>query len=185
MFQFRIQIENITKPPVWRKVLVPETFTFQRFHLVIQDAFGWENGHLYQFSPGGYGSEPTIALPSEDNWEPVTDSTETKLKDIFSREGQTYIYVYDFGDDWIHKITLEKITDEKSLVASCIEGKGACPPEDCGGPWGYEDLKATFTNAPDSEEADELREWLGLEENEVWDANHFDLKSTNETVKRV
>lgn len=95
------------------------------------------------------------------------------------------MYIYDFGDDWTHKITLEEITDAKALKASCIDGKGACPPEDCGGVWGYEDLKAVFEESPESDEANELREWLCLEEDEIWDAKAFDLDEANEGVGEV
>ena len=59
-FQFRIQLKNVQKPPVWRRVIVPESFTFKQFHVVIQESFGWGNYHLFQFSPSGYGSEPII-----------------------------------------------------------------------------------------------------------------------------
>jgi len=185
MLQFKIQIKDIKKPPVWRRVVVPETFTFHRFHEVIQAAFGWENYHLYQFSSQGWGSEERITLPSDDDWEPVIDSTKEKLKDILKKEGQTYTYIYDFGDSWMHKITLEKITDEKSLKASCIAGKGACPPEDCGGIWGYEGIKELFETEPESDETNEFREWLGLEDDENWDPNLFDLGVANEEVMRV
>lgn len=185
MLQFRVQIKGITKPPVWRKVLVPETFSFHRFHGVIQAAFGWYDYHLYRFSPQGYGSEPQISLPSDEDWEPVVDSTKTKLKDVFKTKGQKYVYIYDFGDDWIHQITLEDITNEEMLTASCIDGKGACPPEDCGGIWGYEELKNTFANNPKSKEAEGFREWLGLDDDEVWDVNEFDLMETNEWVGEV
>ena len=182
-FQFKIQIKNIQKPPVWRQILVPENFTFDEFHVVIQDAFGWYNYHLYQFSPTGYGSTPIIALASEDDWEaPDMDAEKTKLKDIFKTENQKYTYIYDFGDDWIHSIILEKILDDKIKHAKCLAGKGFCPPEDCGGPGGYERIKDVLAN-PDHEEYKDTREWLGLEDdNEVFDPNEFDLESTNEIL---
>ncbi|MDR2009248.1 MAG: plasmid pRiA4b ORF-3 family protein [Bacteroidales bacterium] len=185
MLQFKIQIRGIIKPPVWRRVLVPETFSFHKFHEAIQAAFGWSDYHLYQFSPQGYGSEPRISLLSEDYLDSVVDAMGVQLKDIFTKKGQTYVYIYDFGDDWRHKITLEEITDAKSLNASCIGGKGTCPPEDCGGIWRYENMKVIFETEPESEEADELREWLGLEDNEIWDANEFNLEKVNEDVEGV
>lgn len=187
MLQFKIRIKDIKKPPVWRRVIVPETFTFHRLHEVIQAAFGWENTHLYQFSPHSWSREGRITLPYDDDWEPepAIDSTTEKLKDIFKEEGQTYIYIYDFGDGWQHLITLEKMTDEKSLKASCLAGKGACPPEDCGGPWGYEGIKELFATKPESDEANELREWLSLKNDEVWEPNEFDLNETNEMVRDV
>ena len=185
MLQFKIQIKEIKKPPVWRRVVIPESFTFHRFHEVIQTAFGWDDCHLYSFSPKGYGSEPNITIPSDEDWEPVLDSTEIKLKEIFNQKGQTYTYTYDFGDNWTHQITLEEITDKRILKASCIAGKSTCPPEDCGGPWGYEELKEIFATRPDSDEANELREWLGLEPNEIWNPNDFDLDDTNDWVRDV
>lgn len=183
MFQFKIQIKDLKKPPVWRRVLVPETFTFHQFHEVIQVAFEWFDEHLYQFTPKGYGTEPKISIPSEYEWEPSVDSTKLKLKDIFKTKGQSFVYIYDFGDDWTHKITLEEITEEKGIKPSCIAGKGACPPEDCGGIYGYERIKEVFANRPESEEADDLREWLGLEDDEVWDVNEFNMEEVNEEMK--
>ncbi|MDR1583303.1 MAG: plasmid pRiA4b ORF-3 family protein [Prevotellaceae bacterium] len=185
--QFKIQIEDVTKPPVWRKVLVPETFTFHRFHHVIQAAFGWADAHLYQFSEKEYGSEEIISIPTDDDdWDAtVIDSRDKELKEVFNKEGKKYIYIYDLGDDWVHKITLEKIINENRKKATCIDGKGACPPENCGGVWGYEDIKETFAFNPQSEKAEELREWLGLEEDENPDVNKFNLEYANTLVKKV
>jgi hypothetical protein len=188
IFQFKIQIEDITKPPVWRKVLVPETFTFHRFHQVIQAAFGWKNAHLYQFSEKEYGAGEAIGIPTEDEdeWEtPVTDSREKKLKDIFFKEGKKYVYIYDLGDDWVHKITLEKIIDVNKAKASCIDGKGACPPENCGGVWGYEEIKETFVRDPQGKKTMEYRQWFGLKDDEFLDINIFSLDDANELVKKV
>ena len=136
-FQFKIQLLNISIPTVWRRLLVPEQFTFLRMHKVIQVAFGWEDCHLFQFSPKGYGSEPNISMSFEgdDFAEEKIDPSKIKLSDMFGIPKQRYIYIYDFGDDWKHQIVLEKITGDKKLRAECIAGQGACPPEDCGGPW--------------------------------------------------
>jgi hypothetical protein len=187
-FQFKIQIEDITKPPVWRKVLVPETFTFHKFHQVIQAAFGWENSHSYQFSEKETGTDEIISIPTDDDdeWEvTVTDARDKKLKDIFVKEGKRYIYIYDLGDDWVHKIVLEKIIAENNTRATCIDGKGACPPENCGGVWGYEDIKETFARNPKSRKAEEFRDWLGLGEDEIFDINVFSLDDANALVAKV
>ncbi|MDR2286888.1 MAG: plasmid pRiA4b ORF-3 family protein [Prevotellaceae bacterium] len=186
--QFKIQIEDVTKPPVWRKVLVPETFTFHKLHQVIQAAFGWENSHLYQFSEKENGSDEIIGIPTEDDddWEaPVIDSRTKKLKEIFSKEGKRFIYIYDLGDDWVHKIILEKIVHENRKKAACIDGKGACPPENCGGVWGYEDIKETFVRDPKGKKANEFRDWLGLGEDEIFDINKFSLDDANAAVMKV
>ena len=97
------------------------------------------------------------------------------LEEIFSREKQTYTYMYDFGDSWEHKITLEKITNEAIETPVLLKGKGACPPEDCGGVWGYEHLKEVLSDKKHPEHK-EMREWLGLERGDKWDAEEFDLQ---------
>jgi hypothetical protein len=180
--QFKIQLKNVTKPPVWRQVVVPEKFTFHDLHQLIQLVFGWEDFHLYQFSPKGYGSHPIIAIPSKEDWDqPDMNATKTKLNKVFISVKQTFTYIYDFGDDWIHQIVLEKILTDEIKQPVCLAGKGTCPPEDCGGPWGYENLKLILAD-PAHEEYLEMKEWLGLEDEE-WDANYFDVADVNEMLK--
>ncbi|MBP8993608.1 MAG: plasmid pRiA4b ORF-3 family protein [Bacteroidales bacterium] len=185
-FQFKIQLQNITKPPVWRRVLVPSEITFDQFHNIIQDAFGWENEHLYAFSPSGYGSSPVIEVDPENdaidfssffsrNSNRKMNAKKTKISDIFNTEGQTFTYIYDFGDNWVHKITLEKIDEtDNSPSATLLNGKGACPPEDCGGPWGYEGLKEAIADKSNPER-EEMLEWLGLESDEEWNPQEYNF----------
>lgn len=92
------------------------------------------------------------------------------------------MYLYDFGDSWYHTITLEAVLDEKILKPRCLAGKGACPPENCGGVYGYEQMKEVFREEPDGEEAMEYREWLGMDEDENWDPNLFNLDVTNDDL---
>ena len=135
-YQFKIQLSNVTKPPVWRRIIVDEKITFNELHKLIQLVFDWDNYHLFQFSPSGYGSSPVIAIPSKDDWEqPEMNAMKTKLNLIFTREKQSFNYIYDFGDDWSHKIVLEKLVPEPIESPVCLDGKGTCPPEDCGGRW--------------------------------------------------
>ncbi|MFZ4401096.1 MAG: plasmid pRiA4b ORF-3 family protein [Bacteroidales bacterium] len=183
-YQFRIQLENIKKPPVWRRVTVPSTFNFEQFHQVIQSAFGWFDYHLYLFSPEGYGSYPMITNDEESDDDQSIMSDKIKLSKIFKNEGDKYVYIYDFGDDWKHKIVLEKILAEKTKTADCLDGKGACPPEDCGGPWGYENLLLILADKKHEEYA-EMAEWVGLCEGEEWDVNEFDLEFAQEMVREV
>ena len=98
---------------------------------------------------------------------------------------KSLVYWYDFGDDWMHIIKLELVSDEVLLHPRCLAGKGICPPEDCGGVGGYEYLKALFREDPESEEAQEMREWLGLEEDETWDANYFNLEEANRYLSQL
>jgi hypothetical protein len=180
-FIFKIQLKNVIEPKVWRRVSVPANFSFARFHLVIQAAFGWGNYHLYQFSEKGYGSFPIISPPSEWDDGDTKDAKKIKLSQIFKELKQKYTYIYDFGDDWLHIITLEKILEEPALKAILIKGEGTCPPEDCGGPWGYAKLKEILSNPKDPEYA-EWKEWLGLSKNQKWDTEAFDLEETGRMV---
>ena len=189
LFQFKIQLKHLTDPPVWRQVLVPGHFTFHRFHKVIQAAFGWGNYHLYQFSPKGYGSQPIISFPVPDNemdffHEKDQDSNKIKLSDIFTIPKQKYIYIYDFGDDWTHIITLQKILDEKRLNAELLSGVGACPPEDCGGVPGYWSMQEILDDPKHPEHAG-MKEWMGLSKKQNWDAAAFDMEKKALAVRKV
>src|SRR5215216_4289896 len=108
LLHFRIQLANVTKPPVWRKLAVPGDLTFLDFHEVIQAAFGWTNSHLFQFSEKGFGDHPayTIPDPEDDFFEEgeQVDADTVQLKEVFHKEGKKYTYIYDFGDSWTHQI---------------------------------------------------------------------------------
>jgi hypothetical protein len=179
-YQFKIQLQNISKPPVWRKVLVPGTFNLDDLHNVIQCAFGWDNDHLYQFSEKGYGSPLIYAIPNDYN-EDAEDSTVTLLSEVFVKMGQTYTYIYDFGDDWVHKITVEAIHEIAIPKPKIISGKGTCPPEDCGGPFGYLYLLEVLSD-PKHEEYRQMMKWLGLKKGEAWETNNFILSDAQELL---
>ena len=186
-YLFKIQIHGLVKFPVWRQLLVPEDFTFSRFHKAIQYAFGWSDSHNYEFSPSGWGSSPTIGSQFEKYFGDGAemDSNVVKLSDIFKKENQKFMYIYDFGDEWQHKITLEKITGEKLKNASCVDGKGACLPENCGGVMDYPDFLKIINNPQDPQHKDIL-EWAGLDEGQKWEEMHaFDLKEVNELLQKV
>ncbi len=187
-YQFKIQIKGVTKPPVWRKIIVPADFTFLRFHNVIQTAFGWEDCHLFEFDDKDYQGSIRIALPSEDDSDfriKVQDASKVKLSEIFAGDIRKLLYVYDFGDYWVHEITLEAFSDGKRKEAFCLSGKGNCPPEDCGGSVGYEVMKYVFLTKPDSKEADGYRDWLGLDKDEVWNTTAFNIDEINADLKHV
>ncbi len=184
-FIFKIQIKDITHPPVWRRIIIPEHFSFLQFHEVIQAAFGWQDYHLFQFCDKEYNSTLTIGIPDPDFDEFNTQDSETiYVNELFSLAGQKLNYIYDFGDSWVHQLKLEKITDDKLLKADVLNGKGACPPEDCGGVHGYMQLKELMLN-PKDPEYKSTRAWLGLKKNETWDADLFDLEKAWEAVREV
>ena len=145
--QFKIQIRGIKKPPVWRRIAIPGNFTFHDFHNTIQAAFGWWNEHLYMFQQRPYDHGWTVKKldTNIDNmWEELPENAEeTNVSSFIQRmELKKFVYVYDFGDSWVHDITVENIDNDAELDHPvCLAGKGACPPEDCGGVWDYEEMK--------------------------------------------
>lgn len=184
---FKIQIRNIKTPPVWRRIEIPATMTFEELHHTIQQAFGWEGYHLYQFQKQAYDGGWSIKSPDEleqDSlayWGEQLDASKTGVGDFLnSRQLNKFVYVYDFGDDWIHDITLE-YTDMAAMLPYpvCLRAKGACPPEDCGGPWGYEGIKELFRESPRSSEAKEYLRWMGLKSVKDFDANAIDIIDIN------
>jgi hypothetical protein len=110
------------------------------------------------------------------------DYKKIKISDLLKKEKDKIVYEYDFGDGWEHDVLLEKILpgDEKLKFPVCLEGKMACPPEDCGGVWGYSDL-LEILKQPKHEEYDSYIEWLGGE----FDPEHFDKEAVNRILKRL
>lgn len=187
---FKITLRGSSKPPIWRKVLIDESASFETLHRAIQVSFGWDDYHLWEFSARPYG-EPRIG-PSGDadpfgiGWEDdeVEDASNVLLSEVFQRPKDQFSYVYDMGDGWEHRVLLEKILDDPAPFPQCVAGKGACPPEDCGGIYGYYGL-VEAVNDPKNSEYEEMREWLGMEEGETWDVHAFDLAETQADMKKV
>lgn len=147
-----------TKPPIWRRVLVDGHSTLDQLHEVIQAAFGWWNHHMHEFEVGRarYG----VPDPDED-WDLPSDERRTRL-DAIADEGTSFRYTYDFGDGWEHRVDVEKVlpASADTIVPACIDGRRACPPEDCGGTWRYQELLAILAD-PTHPEHSERIEWLG------------------------
>jgi hypothetical protein len=184
----KVQLNGV-KPPVWRKVVVNENITFHNLHLVIQKSMGWLNYHMYQFSPSGYGSYPIIEEEPESAdsgvfTQKAMKSAKTTLQKYYEEYGAKLTYTYDFGDDWNHSVILEETTDEKVMFAKCISAKGSCPPENCGGIYGYHNMLQTL-NDPNDPEYEEMREWLGLMDGEEWKLNNVDIESINLMLKEI
>lgn len=184
-FQFHIQIKNISRPPVWRRVVVPAGFSFDHFHHVIQVAFGWANSHLYQFKKNSFDFNNPITIDyGEDMYdEGFRDSSNLKLTEIFPKF-KRYLYEYDFGDGWEHIIKLEAVLEINSRRARLIDGKGSCPPEDCGGPSGYQLLKKSLADQNHPEHF-EYKEWLGMDDEDWFDPKYFPLEVVKKQVARI
>lgn len=160
LFQLKIALSDID-PPVWRRLVVPDTATLTDLHYFIQLAMGWTNSHLHQFIiDERYYSDPAFRL--DPDFGDFEDESSVRIGSILSDQSADFLYEYDFGDDWRHVITVEQIsrpgTDD--FYPRCIEGERACPPEDVGGAHGYETFLAAISD-PDHEEYEERLEWIG------------------------
>ena len=159
-----------TKPPIWRRLLAPADMTLDDLHEAIQAAMGWQGGHLHVFDIDGrsYGDRATV--------DDVADENRLTLGGVRRSGVARFGYTYDFGDDWEHTITVEKTLPaaQGTTYPACVAGKRACPPEDCGGPWGYQELLEILADPAHPERAERL-EWLG----EEFDPEDFSVEVAN------
>lgn len=174
ILQLKITLAG-SKPPIWRRFLVEDSITFHRLHNIIQIVMGWENYHLYMFQVNG----TEISVPHPDDMFEAMNSKKTRLKDILS-EKQRFGYVYDFGDDWKHVIVVEKVLekDKPQKCPVCTDGKRNCPPEDCGGVWGYEELLEIKKDKNHPQYEEMIVDWLG----EDFAPEKFDLDEINKSL---
>jgi hypothetical protein len=166
VYQFKITLKEI-EPLIWRRILVPSKYTFWDLHVAIQDAMGWLDSHLHQFRIKKLrsGKVLLIGIPLEDMYddeEDVLAGWELDMADFFLEPGKIAEYEYDFGDSWEHEILLEGILlkDKTVKYPRCLGGERTCPPEDCGGTWGYQNL-LEIMHTPAHEEYQSTKEWLG------------------------
>jgi hypothetical protein len=163
-------------PPIWRAVEVPSDIRLERLHYIIQAAMGWCDSHLHQFT---VGNECTADPEAEEG---VRDEMTVRLHQIASEKGSSFLYVYDLGDDWQHEVTVEAVEPrvDATTHARCTGGARACPPEDCGGIPGYEDLLRVLRDPLDDEHA-AMWELVGSR----FDPEMFDLGAANRRLKQV
>lgn len=136
---------------------MPGQITFARLHLVLQAVMGWENDHLSMFQVG----QRRIGEPSGDYGDRTEDASRLQLGKVAGQRGARLTYIYDFGDDWHHQLVVEKTAcpDAEPGRVVCLSGRRACPPEDCGGIWGYSDLLTALENPTEPDLAERI-EWL-------------------------
>jgi len=178
-YQFKITLLN-SPVPIWRRFSIQENYSFEDLHIAVQITMGWENSHLYMFSQKGKDGLKIVSSDGEvDEYEHYAH--ELQIFEVFKRVGQKMFYEYDFGDSWLHEIVFEKRLEEQTLVPVCLEGEGACPPEDIGGVPGYEIMLKAIKN-PKHEQHEEYREWLGLEEGEKFNPKKFNKELVNKIL---
>jgi hypothetical protein len=167
-YQFKVTLREI-EPPIWRRIVVPAKYSFWDLHVAIQDSMGWLDYHLHLFrirEPKS-GDVVEIGIPNDEPFDdeiPCMPGWDVAIADYFTKAGDSAEYLYDFGDDWQHVVTLEAMVDRvpKTRYPQCLAGSRACPPEDCGGVGGYENVLRVIAD-PSDEEYESMMEWLGGE----------------------
>lgn len=174
VWQVRITLTDVSAPVVWRRALIPPGISLGRLHHLLQWLMGWQDCHMHAFRIGEleYGTDPEGELG-------FRDETEVRLADV-AKVGDRIGYEYDFGDGWQHELAIEAETKarEGRTYPVCLDGEGACPPEDCGGYPGYEELKEILAD-PSHEEYDDTKAWADGQTDSDFDPNRFDLARTN------
>lgn len=182
VYQLRISL-NLSEPEIWRRFLVTGNTSLDELHDMIQIVMGWDNQHLYQFIIGEhfYGDSELGTSGQR------SDSSIITLGDLIKRPKTHFIYEYDFGDGWEHDILVEKIRPrpqfEAEFLPICLEGKLACPVEDCGGIFGYYEILDALKD-PEHPQHAEMEETWGELGSDL-DPEHFDLKWINDNLREL
>ena len=163
------------KPPIWRRMLVQDSLTLAQLHTALQIAMGWMDCHLHEFVIGRQRFGP----PGEED---CINEKKVRLAEVMPVAGLKMEYTYDFGDSWVHKLVVEKqfAPEPGAVYPICIDGKRACPPEDCGGPGGYDELLEALGN-PEDEEHESMLEWVGG----LFDPEAFSIDEVNQELKSL
>ncbi len=161
--QLKVTLRD-SEPPIWRRFEVSHDLTLNKLHNILQVVMGWENAHLYDFYKGRERLSKSL-----------------RLSQAASGARSKFIYLYDMGDGWDHEIVVEKILKDRERISHpvCLEGRRACPPEDCGGIYGYAEMLDAVRD-PDHPDREHWVEWIG----DDFDAEAFDLDAVNRRLKR-
>jgi len=179
IYQLKITLRGM-QPPIWRRVQAPGGIALAGLHDIIQTAMGWTDSHLHMFRV----RDATFSTPYPDSdFEDSDDESDldVKLEEVCPRAKMKMIYEYDFGDSWEHDIVVEKIIPPEPGVSYpvCVAGERACPPEDCGGVWGYAELLEAMAD-PEHETRDYAEDCLGGK----WNAEAFNVKRVHKYLAR-
>jgi hypothetical protein len=192
IYQFKVTLDGV-KPTVWRRIQLPGDASFWDLHCAINDAMGWEDMHLHAFQIGDKRNGIDIGIPMEDEM-PWSDTTmlagwDVPIANHLNQPGAHCTYLYDFGDDWSHKVVLEAIVPREAKIKypRCLAGARACPPEDCGGIHGYARLCDILKNpSRTDEEAEELLDWVGDDfDPDAFDAGRVKFSSAARRLKEL
>ncbi len=180
LYCLRIQLQDIV-PTIWRRIWIEGTVSLVNLHHSIQAAMGWTDAHLHEFEIGGV----RYATPNDEDETDrvIVDERRAKL-DKTLKGISSFGYVYDFGDHWEHRITVEKIEPLPDHPYGCAQveaGERACPPEDAGGPHAYQEFLDLYAKDPTEEEVREFLRWAG----DDFDPARYDRHAANAALLRM
>jgi hypothetical protein len=176
----RVDLDGI-RPPIWRRLELAGDLTLAELHEVLQTAMGWTDSHLHHFLAGSKRDFTVLPFLTDFDVEEGDEGVherDVRIDQVLVDVGDRLHYEYDFGDGWEHTIKLEKVDvyDAEAPRARVLTGRRACPPEDCGGVGGYEDLLDARAVGRDADERQrELLAWLG----DDWDPEEFSAEETD------
>jgi len=172
--QLRIELLEV-EPSVWRRIVVPEDITMADLARILLAAMGWNNSHQHLFRVG----DEAYGTADDDAPEDEIDESEVSVSETLGGH-ERFAFDYDFGDGWEHEVVIEKRTPSSVEFAECLDGQNACPPDDVGGPGGYEDFLAALAD-PALEAHDAYLEWIGGS----FDPSRFELDAVNAELRLV
>jgi len=172
--QLRIELLDV-EPTVWRRVVVPDDFTMAELAETLLAAMGWGNSHLHLFEVG----DEIYGMADEDADDDEIDEGDVTVSEALA-EDDRFSFDYDFGDGWQHDVLVEERPAFRTDFAHCLDGQNACPPDDVGGPQGYEDFLEAIAD-PAHEEHDRYLEWVGGS----FDPSRFSLQDVNSELRRL
>lgn len=190
VYYLRITLKD-SKPLIWRDILVPSNLNLENLHYVIQAAMGWDGSHLHQFIADKVLYTDAIENNNGDQYgldnngdADEYDRNEKKytVSQLLPQEHSSIIYEYDPCDSWTHQIELKKIlpVDNDVHRPRCVKGAQACPPEDCGGIWGYTDMLEAIQNDKNAEGEDVL-----IKSDNDFNPDYFDIEAVNKALKHL
>jgi Plasmid pRiA4b ORF-3-like protein len=184
LYHLKITLKD-SKPSIWRRVVVRGDMKLNRLHNVIQIAMGWTDSHLHQFIVGTRSACIYFGVPDPEVAHMGSETLNERryaVADLAPIPKTRFIYEYDFGDDWEHEVIAEKILPPDPALKHpvCLAGANACPPEDCGGTYGYCNLLNILADRKHPDH-DDMKEWVS----EEFDPSRFDLMEINAELRRL
>lgn len=190
-YHIRVKLNN-APVKIWRELLVPSNVSLELLALLLIKAMGWNNSHLHQFRKGDVFFKNTEDLQASQEFigfgRPlmIHDSNQISLGNVLKEKGDSMKFEYDFGDSWEHEVWVKGIREyekDEEPKAVLVKGVGACPPDDCGGVWGYMELLNIRQKKRKKKEEKEMLEWFGIDRN--FDPNCFGRELAGEAIEDI